>query len=649
MKKYVIGLLLTGLVFVSGTTSAHAATLLDMQAQVSNILTQVQQLPNDTIAELQLKVSLLTGALSLQTQVNALIQKGGGQQPAVPVFISSLSPASGLVNSGAGTHITFSGSGFGANDQAQIQESNGSWGLAGVIDSRMGTTIGGGNYNYIGSQISNVPYDWAPIPESFTVGKTYQFRIMRKSDGAVSNPVSFEVSSTAQTPVTSTNTSVVQVYSAPNATLRGVYGSDVQIDWTNSSTLQSVTYEIYRKAGTSSFTEAEASMATQVCATNTTALCYVARNIPASTFSYRDASTRTPGVYQYGVMAHYTYMQWDMTKISNLVSATVGTQSSTNALGTLNVTKSVSIGGQAILLNTPNQILGAFDTTVQNEPVMVRGMTFYLRNSNDETPRNVMVVDQTGRVVAGPVTGVHTTVAGIPTITLTFSDTVTIPTGVTTYSLKGTVPASYSGQNLIIQTTPTSDWTGVNGSLDGLGIIPVAGTVTMNQSTLPGTQTSTIGTLSVAKSASMGSQVILMNTPNQILGAFDATVQNEPVLVPKMKFSISNNYSDEIRNIVLVDQGGRVLAGPVNSLITCVNNGNPCPYFFIFRDTVTIPTGVTTYYLKGTVPAGYAGQNLVIQTTPTSDWTGVVGSIYGLIIAPAAGTVRMDQSTVASM
>ncbi len=73
MKKYVIGLLLTGLIFVSGSTPAHAATLLEMQTTVAGILAQVNQLPSNTISELQLKVGLLQGALSLQTQINSLI------------------------------------------------------------------------------------------------------------------------------------------------------------------------------------------------------------------------------------------------------------------------------------------------------------------------------------------------------------------------------------------------------------------------------------------------------------------------------------------------------------------------------------------------------------------------------------------------
>ena len=73
MKKYLTGLLMLGLVFMSGASPAHASMLTDMQAQVSTILTQVSLLPSNTISELQLKVSLLTGALGLQQQVNALI------------------------------------------------------------------------------------------------------------------------------------------------------------------------------------------------------------------------------------------------------------------------------------------------------------------------------------------------------------------------------------------------------------------------------------------------------------------------------------------------------------------------------------------------------------------------------------------------
>jgi len=85
MKKYVknvsYSFLLAGLVFVSGFSTAHASTLSEMQNQVSDILTQVQQLPGNTMELLQLKVSLLTGALSLQQKVNALIQQSLQTQP----------------------------------------------------------------------------------------------------------------------------------------------------------------------------------------------------------------------------------------------------------------------------------------------------------------------------------------------------------------------------------------------------------------------------------------------------------------------------------------------------------------------------------------------------------------------------------------
>ncbi|MFA6006475.1 MAG: hypothetical protein WC764_01960 [Candidatus Paceibacterota bacterium] len=129
MKKYLAGLLMTGLVFVAGAGLAQASTLTDMQAQVSNILTQVQQLPSDTIAQLQLKVSLLTGALGLQRQVNTLIQHESSTISAqtaqqsvdwrsqnasqnIPI-LSSLSPTSGVV----GTSVAIQGENIAVYDR----------------------------------------------------------------------------------------------------------------------------------------------------------------------------------------------------------------------------------------------------------------------------------------------------------------------------------------------------------------------------------------------------------------------------------------------------------------------------------------------------------------------------------------------------
>lgn len=81
MKKYIVGFLATSMALVSlaPVASAQSFDLQAMKTQVVMILQQVQLLPSDTIADLQLKISLLTSALGLQTQVNKLIAQGQGQ------------------------------------------------------------------------------------------------------------------------------------------------------------------------------------------------------------------------------------------------------------------------------------------------------------------------------------------------------------------------------------------------------------------------------------------------------------------------------------------------------------------------------------------------------------------------------------------
>ena len=83
------GLFIVGLVFVSGATSAQAATLQELQATVASILEQVNLLPSTTIPELQVKVGLLQSALQLQIQINDMINAQNNPPPPVPPVLRS--------------------------------------------------------------------------------------------------------------------------------------------------------------------------------------------------------------------------------------------------------------------------------------------------------------------------------------------------------------------------------------------------------------------------------------------------------------------------------------------------------------------------------------------------------------------------------
>ncbi|MFA6006441.1 MAG: hypothetical protein WC764_01790 [Candidatus Paceibacterota bacterium] len=78
MKKLLGGLLLAGLVFVSGAPAVHAATAAELQAQVQALINEVYSMPGGTVAELQAQVNLLKQALALQVLVNQLIAQGQG-------------------------------------------------------------------------------------------------------------------------------------------------------------------------------------------------------------------------------------------------------------------------------------------------------------------------------------------------------------------------------------------------------------------------------------------------------------------------------------------------------------------------------------------------------------------------------------------
>ncbi len=149
--------------------------------------------------------------------------------------------------------------------------------------------------------------------------------------------------------------------------------------------------------------------------------------------------------------------------------------------GTMNVSKATSIEAQNIAINLASQPLGGFIVDVKGEPISVAAMTFRaaiwkgtgtgVAYTSDLT--NISMYDENGAVVSGPVD----ITASSPNIA--FSDTVTFPIGIHTYTLKGKVTTDYANNDTIsASTTPASDWTTVKGSVTGNTITPSGGTIT---------------------------------------------------------------------------------------------------------------------------------------------------------------------------
>lgn len=150
------------------------------------------------------------------------------------------------------------------------------------------------------------------------------------------------------------------------------------------------------------------------------------------------------------------------------------------------VQKATSVPAQNIAVNVPNQVLGGFTTDIKGEPISVQSTTFYFNYSgglaaSSNLLTSVSLVDSNGAVVAGPVDAVN--VGGVAQ-SVTFTDTLSLPLGLKTFTLKGKVPTGVpSGTTIVASTTPSS-WSNVTGQTTGNTITIGAGVFTMNTMTV---------------------------------------------------------------------------------------------------------------------------------------------------------------------
>ena len=181
-----------------------------------------------------------------------------------------------------------------------------------------------------------------------------------QTDGRVAYSQSFTISAPTTTAT------------APVLSLRGVYGNDIQVDWTNASTASPSSYTVWRDSGTRGITFLD--LATigfpgyPACTTNTIGAC--SHEVPASTRSWRDAYAKAPGVYTYVVIANYPSSNDN--RISNSVTATAGTNSTvTRPTNITNLTATVS-GVNIVLTWTKPTGHAAYDvyrSTASNIPL----------------------------------------------------------------------------------------------------------------------------------------------------------------------------------------------------------------------------------------------------------------------------------------
>ena len=296
--------------------------------------------------------------------------------------------------------------------------------------------------------------------------------------------------------------------------------------------------------------------------------------------------------------------------------------------------KATSVAAQNVALNVPNQILGGFTTDIKGEPISVQSMVFTVSTTTGNTwgLTNVTIVDQNGAVVAGPV--------DVSATTLTFTDTVTFPIGLKTYTLKGKLASSVpNGTSFYVTTVPSSGWTNVTGQTTGNTI-----SLTGNGSFAMNTMTAKAGALAVTVGSSPASQSIVAGGQGVTFAnyQFDASQSGEDVRFSSL--TLTNGGSELDATSCQLYDGSTSLNTGSNVVL-----GNAATEAFTLDSTLTIPKGtVKTLTLKCNVPGDASGTYIWGITSAQIAAISTTGVTSGSTVTPSGSTATGQTMTVAT-
>lgn len=250
--------------------------------------------------------------------------------------------------------------------------------------------------------------------------------------------------------------------------------------------------------------------------------------------------------------------------------------------GTLLVQKDNTVTATNIPLNTSNVPLGSFLFTARGEAIQITSLPITFTGSTSPNLTGVAIYDKNGNVVAGPK---DLAVTGGPT-TMTFTDTITVPTGDNVYTLKGKLGTQFNnGDTIGISMTP-SGFT-ARGTVTGNTITPTpSSAVTGNTQTVR----------SAALSSSIASTPVVQNVVRGVNGFKFATIQ----------YDASNSGEDlRITSQALTDTlTNSAVAGDLTSCFlydgtTILNDGSNVVNPSAAANTFTFTNGLVV--TKGTV------------------------------------------------
>lgn len=308
------------------------------------------------------------------------------------------------------------------------------------------------------------------------------------------------------------------------------------------------------------------------------------------------------------------------------------------------IAKANEVAAQNIALNVANQPLGGFATEFKGESVSVQQMVFFLSYGSAAATgnllTNVSLVNENGAVVASSVDGVVT--AGKQQ-KVTFSDTVTFPTGRHVYTLKGKVPSTISNNETVTaSSTPGTDWTSVVGQTSGNTVsLTSNGIFTMNVMTVKS------GSVALSVSPTPAAQNVVAGVTGFTVAniQLDATQSGEDVRFANMKLSHTETSltGGDITNCFAWDGSTRLNSTAVNPTTSTTE------YTYVFDSNLIATKGtVKTIAIKCDIPSSLASGSFsegFDSTTPGFTGTGVSS---GTSITPTIAASNVGQTLAIS-
>ncbi len=220
--------------------------------------------------------------------------------------------------------------------------------------------------------------------------------------------------------------------------------------------------------------------------------------------------------------------------------------------GSLQVEKSNSVSAGNVAPGGNNQALGAFTLTVRGEAVNFASFPLVIATSSGSggALTNVAIYDENGAAVMGPK---DCSRSGTSCGTLTFTDSVTVPVGAHTYTVRAKLNNSWNAAATIQVSVTPANLGSVTGQTTGNSITPTPATaVTANAQTVKASN------LVVTPSSSLFAQNVIKGANGVELGRFnlDASNSGDDLRVTIIKVTadvVSGLDVDNLNNIQLFD------------------------------------------------------------------------------------------------